>query len=78
MKQFWRKIWNGWKRFARILGAVQAEIILFLFYFLIFVPFGLILKLFGFDPLHIRRRKTGNWQTAEIGAFDPEKGTHQS
>jgi hypothetical protein len=78
MKAFFSKIWAGWKKFARVFGAVQAEIILFLFYFLIFTPTGLIFRIFRFDPLRIREIKGSNWQSIKSGAFDRRKATHQS
>ena len=60
------------------MGRVSTEIILFLFYFLIYVPFGLILKLFGHDPLKIKIKKNSNWQDVKIGEFDSERASHQS
>ena len=78
MKILLSRIWAGWKRFGRLLGAVQAEIILFLFYFLIFTPCGLIMRLFGYDSLRTRKRDQSNWQNAGLGQFDKEKASHQS
>jgi hypothetical protein len=73
-----KSIWEGWKKFARGFARVQAEIILFLFYFLIFTPYGLILKLFGHDPLNIRGKKASTWRDHEKTEFDPEKLRRQS
>jgi hypothetical protein len=78
MKILLSRIWAGWKRFGRILGAVQAEIILFLFYFLVFTLCGLIMRLFGFDSLRIRKKHQSNWQKTNLGQFDEKKATHQS
>lgn len=78
MKNILKHFWLGWKRFARAFGAMQAEIIFFLFYFLIFTPFGLILKIFRYDPLHRRLKGAGNWQDTQIGSFDKERARHQS
>ena len=78
MKKFLSKIWSGWKRFAHILGRVNTEIILFIFYYLIFTPFGAVLKLFGYDPLEIRGKGNSGWHEVKIGEFDQEKGSHQS
>ena len=78
MKNILSKIWAGWKKFAHILGRVNTEIILFLFYFLIFTPFGLAAKLFGHDPLNKRKRGQSNWRETSSGEFDREKASHQS
>lgn len=69
---------QNWKRFAHFIGRVNTEIILFLFYFLIFVPFGLILKLFGHDPLKKKIKGSSNWQDVKIGEFAPDRASHQS
>ncbi len=73
-----QKIWGGWKKFARAFARVQAEIILFLFYFLIFAPYSLILKLFGHDPLNIRKKNTSTWRDYKMTEFNPEKLKRQS
>jgi len=78
MKRILQKIWRGWKRFARKFGQVQAEIILFLFYFLIFTPYGIFLKSLGHDPLKIRERQDSTWQNLEPRPFDLEKLKRQS
>lgn len=46
-------VYNVWMRFAEALGWVNTRIILSLIFFLIFFPFGLIMRLFN-DPM---RRK---------------------
>jgi hypothetical protein len=49
-----RPVYRIWMRFAEALGWVNTRIILSLIFFLIFVPFGLLMRLFN-DPM---RRKT--------------------
>ncbi len=78
MKNILNAIWNGWKKFGRILGRVNTEIILFIFYFLIFTPVGLISKLFRHDPLKLHLKKQTNWNDAKIGQFDIERAKRQS
>jgi len=78
MKKTLRKIWNGWKRFAKKFAQVQSEIILFIFYYLLFTPYGLLLKIFGHDPLQIRKRKTSTWKRTDPAQFDLEKLKRQS
>lgn len=78
MKKFFGKIWSGWKKIALVIARVNAEIILFIFYFLIFTPYGLILKLFGHDPLRLRTRNLREWIRYEPQEFDLEKLKRQS
>jgi len=78
MKTIFRKLLSGWKKFALGFARVQAEIILFVFYFLIFTPYGWILCLFGHDPLHFRLKEKSNWESCRLGEFDPERATRQS
>jgi hypothetical protein len=50
-----RRVWEVWKRFGRFIGDIVARIALTLFYFTIFVPFGLGVRLLS-DPLGTKRR----------------------
>lgn len=43
-----------WMRFGFLLGSIVSPIILGIFFFLIFTPLGLILRLFGRDELRIK------------------------
>ena len=38
---FLRRFWEGWKRFGQAIGDFLARVILSIFYFAIFLPFGL-------------------------------------
>ena len=42
-------------RWAHDIGEFQSRVLLTIFYFTLFVPFALLLRLFS-DPLHLRRR----------------------
>ena len=55
-----RKFWEAWKRFGRIMGDVVARVVLTVFYFTLFMPFGLGVRFFG-DPLALRRRGPSKW-----------------
>lgn len=50
-----------WMRFAYALGYVNSHILLTLVYFFIFVPYGIISRLAGRDPLDLRSAKTSYW-----------------
>ena len=47
---------RGWMRFAFALGYVNSRILLTVIYFLIFVPYGILSRLFGRDPLDVRAK----------------------
>jgi hypothetical protein len=49
-----RTLWQAWKRFGQFLGDVLARVVLTLFYFTVFVPFGLGVTLWS-DPLRMRK-----------------------
>jgi hypothetical protein len=55
-----KKIWQIWKRFGQFMGDLIGRIILTLFYFTIFAPFGLGVRLWG-DPLEMRRNLNPRW-----------------
>ncbi len=55
-----RPVYKVWMHFAELLGWVNTRIILGVIFFLVFVPFGLIMRLFN-DPM---RRKIENDATS--------------
>lgn len=50
---FLRRFWEGWKRVGQAIGDFLARVLLTIFYFTIFVPFGLGTRL-GSDPLAMK------------------------
>lgn len=46
-----------WFKFGLLLGAIIAPIVMMLVFFLVVTPTGLLLKLFGKDPLRLKRAK---------------------
>ena len=58
-----KKIWQAWKRFGQFLGDILARIVLTLFYFTLFLPFGIGVTFFS-DPLHTRA-KAASWTPRE-------------
>ncbi|RMG96095.1 MAG: hypothetical protein D6706_10790 [Chloroflexi bacterium] len=56
-----RKFWEAWKRFGQLIGDFVARIVLTIFYFTLFVPFGLGTRLFS-DPLDLKPRSESHWQ----------------
>lgn len=56
-----KRFWEGWKRVGQWIGDAIARVVLTVFYFTIFLPFGLASRLLA-DPLAIRRRSGELWQ----------------
>ncbi len=46
--------WQRWNIIGQAFGDFQGRLVALLFYFTIFVPFAVAVRLFA-DPLHIRR-----------------------
>ncbi len=62
-----RKVWHAWKRFGQFMGDILARVVLTLFYFTIFLPFGLAVTLLS-DPLRMRRSQAAPfWLARETG-----------
>ncbi len=48
---------KGWVKFGELLGRIIAPFVMFLVFFIILTPIGIILKLFGKDLLKIKKNK---------------------
>jgi carbamoyltransferase len=64
----WTERFNrGWMAFAAALGYVNSRVVLVLVYYVVVMPFGLVLRLAGHDPLHRRApRRESYWVPREI------------
>ena len=64
----WRtdNFWPEWKAFGHFLGDWLGRIVLTIFYFTVFVPFGIGVRLFG-DPLHLKKQPDEQWRPRETG-----------
>jgi hypothetical protein len=56
-----RRLWEGWKAFGRFMGNIVARVVLSVFYFTVFVPFGLGVRWFS-DPLQIKVKPSSLWR----------------
>lgn len=61
-----RRLWGAWKAFGHWLGNMVARVVLTIFYFTIFVPFGLGVKLLS-DPLQIKSSPAELWRPRTTG-----------
>jgi hypothetical protein len=62
-------VYKVWMRFANVLGWVNTRIILGVIFFLIFLPVGIVLRLFR-DPM--RRKWDGSSDTYRMSSRDPK------
>lgn len=58
--------WQGWKAFGHFLGNLLARVVLTIFYFTVFVPFAVGVRLFS-DPLHIKSTPAKLWHSRTTG-----------
>lgn len=55
-----RKIWHGWKKFGQFIGDMLGRVVLTIFYFTLFMPFALGVRLF-LDPLALHVTGQPKW-----------------
>ena len=55
-----KKVWHTWKQIGQWIGDQLARVVLTIFYFTLFVPFALGVRIWG-DPLDIRQTRAANW-----------------
>lgn len=70
------RFWAGWKAFGRLLGNLLARVVLTVFYFTVFVPFGMIVSLFS-DQLAIGDIPEKLWQSRETPIETVESAQRQ-
>jgi hypothetical protein len=63
-----KQVWQAWKRIARIIGNIQARVLLTIFYGVLVFPFGMAIRLFS-DPLRIKR-KPDEWLNHPDETYD--------
>lgn len=56
------KIWQTWKRIGQAIGDFIGRIVLTIFYFTLFMPFGLGVHFLS-DPLSIKQKSQIHWLT---------------
>ena len=69
-------VWHHWKVFGHFLGDWLGRVVLTIFYFTVFVPFGIGVRLFG-DPLHIKSQPDELWRPRTTGDQKLEEVTRQ-
>jgi len=72
-----RAVWNIWKRVAKRIGEIQARVLLLLFYFIVFGPAALLVRLRS-DPLALKAGARRGWRTvAELEGSALERASRQ-
>jgi hypothetical protein len=64
-------VYKVWMRVAFILSWVNTRIILFVLFYLILTPIGLVLRLFKVDLLERRKQAETYWKIKEKAGFNP-------
>lgn len=49
-------------QFSERIGSMLSRLLLTVLYFVLLGPFALVYQLFA-DPLHLKKRRSGNWST---------------
>lgn len=75
-RPWYKKLWDGWMRVAKVIGNFNARVILSLFYFVLMVPIGLIVGATK-DYLGIREHPTSTWKEMDGHAQSVEEGRRQ-
>ena len=55
-----RHVWDVWKQFGKVLGDFVGRVVMTIFYFTFFLPFGLASRLFR-DPLECKDIDDVHW-----------------
>ncbi len=72
-----QRIWSAQKKFGQAIGDIVARVVLTVFYFSIFVPFGVGVRLF-IDPLQLKPPVAGvSWQPRGDADASLEAGRRQ-
>lgn len=67
---FPKRIWQGWIKFGHWLGDVMSWVWMPLFYFIIVMPFALVVRLFS-DPLRVQSRTASSfWVPKQLPKLD--------
>lgn len=53
-------VYKGWMKFGLALGWINSRIILAILFYLIFMPLGMVMRTFGWDPMAKKTDKQSN------------------
>ena len=73
-----RPIYVEWMKFAFVLGWVNTRIILGIAFFLVLTPIGVLMRLFGKNPVDLRvERDRGSYWIKRDTPYDPRQSERQ-
>lgn len=58
--RIWAPVLRVWMPIAHLLGWINTRIILGAVFFIMIVPMAGLMRLFGYDPLHLRKRRNNS------------------
>ncbi len=62
-----RPAFRVWMKVAHFIGQVNTQIILTLLFYLVFTPYGVVMRLFGRDAMKRKLKSTGTyWESVEF------------
>lgn len=64
-----KPVFNVWLRIAHVIGRVNTHILLFLIFVFIFMPVGLLMRLFGKDPMQRKIKEETYWEPYEVAGI---------
>jgi hypothetical protein len=65
-------VYRAWMLLGSILGWINTRIILGVIFYMVFTPVGLLMRLFGRDPLSLRSSASDSYRVPR----EPRPGTH--
>ena len=71
-----KRAWKQWMRIAMVIGNFNSRVFLTVFYAIIVLPFGVIVRVFG-DPLKIKGRRSSTWSDIQNPTRSIEDGRKQ-
>ncbi len=74
---FLRAIWGGWKRLAHRIGVFNTKLLLFLFYYGILGPTGIVVRMFQRDMLGKRVQEGSLYWVVDANGVDLERARRQ-
>jgi hypothetical protein len=77
MKSGLNRVWQAWKRFGQLMGDFIGRLVLTLFYFTIFMPFGLGVRLLG-DRLDVKGWTAPTWTKRVTRDLDMKDARRQA
>jgi len=70
-------VYRGWMRLAHAISKVTTPVFMGIVYFVVIMPVGLVMRLFGKNPIRHRAQNGSYWQGRHPRTDDSDAMTHQ-